>query len=161
MKKENKSNDFKLNENTGFLHISAEKKEEKSPDYFGTMDINNEVFALGGWKKEGSKGNQHIALALRPESIEIDDWKPSKEEHQKRYLSEKKKDSDVFINVPYTGSLHRSKEQNEDYFGTVRIDDNLISITGRVTVLKDKTVLVLKKSEGMSKEKRNELANKF
>ena len=151
-----------LDLNTGFLHHSTNKTHQDSPDFFGSMNVDGELFQVAGWRKEkkGSEDN-YIQLAFRPDSIEIDEWEDNKKDFVKKYKKEKKEFPDMYITMNYTGSLHKKVEKGQDFFGTVRIDGEIVRLSGLVMTGKELPIIRLKVSEGLSEEKREELSNSF
>jgi uncharacterized protein (DUF736 family) len=54
---------YELNELTGNLHKTREKKSDKSPDYFGSLMVDGVEYRLAGWIAEPKNGGQkYISL---------------------------------------------------------------------------------------------------
>ena len=52
------------NNNRGALFKAKEKKGEKSPDYTGTITVNNVEMKLSAWIKESKAGTKYFSLAV-------------------------------------------------------------------------------------------------
>ena len=63
---------FQLNLNEGFLHKS--NFEEKGSDFYGTINLSNEIFEISGWNKKTEK-SQFISLSVWEENIPYSDRK--------------------------------------------------------------------------------------
>ena len=87
--------EYEVRPNTGSLHISSQKRTEKSPDFFGTIAIDREyakilleqsddetiAVKLSAWKRESKTGNKFLSLAVdtyvkdaAPKSTDKDPW---------------------------------------------------------------------------------------
>lgn len=52
------------NTNRGVLFKAKEKKNEKSPDYSGTINVDGKELRLSGWIKESKAGTKFFSLAV-------------------------------------------------------------------------------------------------
>lgn len=160
---ESKAKEIKIG--TGFLHLSVNKTNEKSPDFFGVINIGGNNFDLGGWRKDTEKGGQFISINADESGLSDED----KQTQRKGYLEEfKVKRSDKandgkYILMNFTGSMHRAKEDaKEDFFGSLKMNEETIYFKAFSMEIKNKPVLMLKISDGLaSKEERNAITNEF
>lgn len=161
---------FKIERNTGFLHVASDKTKEESPDFFGTMDIDGILYRLAGWKKtgEGKDSTNFIALNLDMESWDNDSANIYHAEALERFKKDRKKPENkgVYTLIDWTGTIHKAKqEKKEDFFGTVKIgeDENAMIryIKGYATKSKSGApVIRLEVSDGTrTKEERSEIAD--
>lgn len=54
----------------GVLFKSKEKKQEKSPDYSGKINVKGETFYLSGWKNTSKTGEQYLSLMISQKTEE-------------------------------------------------------------------------------------------
>ena len=52
-------------ENSGILFKNKWKKEDKHPDYKGTMNVGGYQYKISGWIKEGENG-KFLSIAVQP-----------------------------------------------------------------------------------------------
>lgn len=151
--------------NTGFLHISTEKSNEQSPDFFGTMDINGVIFDLGGWKKESEKGSQYISMNFDISGLDKDSKVAARKDHLKDFKADKKnkENKDKYMLIEQTGVLHKSTEdKKEDFFGKVRLAGEIVNIVAFAMSGAKGNYLLLKVNDGIaSKEERTKIAESF
>jgi uncharacterized protein (DUF736 family) len=53
------------NTNSGALFKNDDKKSEKSPDYFGTLNVAGTEYFVSGWIKTSKKGVKFMSLAVK------------------------------------------------------------------------------------------------
>jgi hypothetical protein len=51
--------------NSGALFKNKQKKSDKSPDYYGSLDVNGVDYDLSAWLKANDKGT-FMSLSIRP-----------------------------------------------------------------------------------------------
>lgn len=52
------------NTNRGALFINERKRNERSPDYTGRIDIDGTEYWLSGWKQKSRAGKTFLSLSL-------------------------------------------------------------------------------------------------
>jgi hypothetical protein len=60
------------NTNRGVLFRNDDKRSDKSPDYFGTIDVDGVEHQLSGWIKTSSKGTKYMSLAVKMKETKED-----------------------------------------------------------------------------------------
>lgn len=157
--------------NSGFLHMSKEKSEEKSPDYFGRMNIDGTLYDVAGWKKEpeSKEGKPYISLNVDKNGLTVEEKEKYREsaleEYHKRRKEAKENDKDTYILVESTGTMHRqtNADEKEDFFGTILLGGKKVYFKGFSSLSKNEEPMIrLEVSDGLrSKEERNEIADSF
>jgi len=159
-----------IDRNTGFLHVAENKSNDKSPDYFGTIDIDGILYRMAGWKKaaEGEDMKNFISVNLDIESWSEDMSKKIHEDALERFKEDRKKKENIgqFLLIDWTGTIHKTSDDKiEDFFGSFKIGEKEDSIIKYVKGFASKTkkgkpVIRLEVSDGSrSKEERAEIAN--
>ena len=52
------------NTNRGVLFVNREKKNEKSPDFSGSLDVGGVQYFLSAWKKVSKKGGSFLSVSV-------------------------------------------------------------------------------------------------
>lgn len=55
-------------DNSGVLFRNDRKKEEKHPDYTGSLTIMSEKWRLAGWIKKSKAGQSYLSLSAQPDN---------------------------------------------------------------------------------------------
>lgn len=50
------------NTNRGTLFVEEDKKNERGPDYTGTLNVEGKEWRIAGWRKETKSGRRIISL---------------------------------------------------------------------------------------------------
>lgn len=50
--------------NRGVLFREEDKKNERGPDYTGSVNVHGETFRLAGWVRESKAGRKFLSLAV-------------------------------------------------------------------------------------------------
>jgi uncharacterized protein (DUF736 family) len=58
--------------NRGELSRNSKKKDDKHPDYKGSLTVNGTTLQVSGWAKSSANGKEYISL-----SFSLDAWKPA------------------------------------------------------------------------------------
>ena len=58
---------FEQKANSGALFFAQEKKNENSPDFTGSFNINGVTYRLAGWKRKSKAGMKFISLSVKPD----------------------------------------------------------------------------------------------
>lgn len=147
----------------GFLNQSENKKTESHPDFFGAININGDMFNLGGWKKTSKKDEGFLSLNIDPMGQDATQTEANRKEYISEYLKAKEEaEKGEYVTMNFTGTLHRQKDEKkkEDYFGSLKIEDTTVSI--KAFAMKNKkgeVFLILEVSTGLaSKEERSQMA---
>jgi hypothetical protein len=53
------------NTNRGVLFINREKKNEKSPDFSGSLDVAGIQYNLSAWKRQSKKGVTFLSVSVQ------------------------------------------------------------------------------------------------
>lgn len=164
MSNENKTNEPKIN--TGFMHKTKEKSKPESPDFFGRMDINGDLYSIAGWTKTGNDSDaKFIQINLDLEGNNPDQQAKLREANLNAFKEERKDkaNKDRFILIEGTGNIHKANsDKNEDLFGTVKLNGNFVSLIGFHMKGKKGDYAMLKVSTGLaSKEERAKMSNDF
>ena len=157
-------NTFKPNTNTGFLNVSTEKTSENAPDYFGQIDLDGVLYKIGGWRKTSEKDEAFISVSLDDASLSEDEAKEVNQRNLDAFKAERKKKENkgTYLLMEGTGTIHKAPpEEEKDFFGTFMLNGEKVYIEGFSGVSKTsgKPIVNLKKSTGLSKEKRSEIAD--
>ena len=98
---------FEPKDNTGAMFKNNFKVKDGQPDKSGSLTVNNEEFRLSGWDNVSKKGTKFTSLKFAIKGV----W------------TERGK------GVLFTNG-YKSQDQNNDYSGTVTIDDEEYIIKG-------------------------------
>lgn len=52
------------NTNRGVLFVNREKKNERSPDFSGSLDVAGVQYNLAAWKKQSKKGATFLSVSV-------------------------------------------------------------------------------------------------
>jgi uncharacterized protein (DUF736 family) len=52
------------NNNRGVLFKEKDKKNEKAPDYKGSINVGGKEYKLAGWIRESKSGNKFLSLSI-------------------------------------------------------------------------------------------------
>lgn len=55
---------YELFQSIGLLHPNTQKKSDRSPDMFGKITVNKDVYKVGCWAKESERGTPYTSLGF-------------------------------------------------------------------------------------------------
>jgi len=151
---------------TGFVHKSVNKSKPDSPDYFGRMDIHGSIFVLAGWAKTGKDSDENfIQINFDLEGLDKDEQTKLRKDNLDNFKAARKlpENKDKFLLIEATGTLHKAQEdKKEDFFGTVLLNGQLVSLIGFAMTGKKGAYVMLKVASSLqSKEERTKISNDF
>jgi hypothetical protein len=57
---------YETKPNTGSLFKNEDRRNDKSPEYSGTVDIDGKEYRIAGWVKTAKSGKKFFSLAVSP-----------------------------------------------------------------------------------------------
>lgn len=82
---------YEKKEGDGILFKSKEKKSDRSPDYWGEVLINGQLYKLAGWIKDTKNGGKFIAM-----KASLPDDQPAPQAHSTAAADDKFEDEIPF-----------------------------------------------------------------